>query len=265
MATKMPLVAPVYLPGQEPLPAGMSEADREQVQQMAKYQKYTLLAMESCATKAVMSGVLGFGLGAFFAMMSASFALDDPIRQTMAIENAKRMEETTKKDGKPGAPSKPSPSDAGVKTAPVVETSKAANPAAASAGTTAANGAPKSAILSKLPGSGSFKDLPPPPPPLPEASTMQSTKQYFIQTGKSMYSSGRGFGKVGALYSGIECLIEGYRAKNDIVNPVVAGLFAGGILARHSGPQAVMGGAVAFAAFSGAIDLFLRRETAEEP
>jgi hypothetical protein len=38
---------------------------------------------------------------------------------------------------------------------------------------------------------------------------------------------------------------------------------AGGILARHSGPRAVLGGGLAFAAFSAAIDLFLRREPAE--
>ena len=40
-------------------------------------------------------------------------------------------------------------------------------------------------------------------------------------------------------------------------------LIAGGILARNAGPKAVVGGGLAFAAFSAAIDLFLRRETAE--
>lgn len=48
-----------------------------------------------------------------------------------------------------------------------------------------------------------------------------------------------------------------------MVNPVAAGFVAGGILARNAGPRAVVGGGIAFAAFSGAIDLFLRRETAE--
>jgi import inner membrane translocase subunit TIM22 len=54
-----------------------------------------------------------------------------------------------------------------------------------------------------------------------------------------------------------------YRARNDMVNPVAAGFAAGGILAHSQGPRAALGGAVAFAAFSAAIDLFLRRETAE--
>ena len=48
-----------------------------------------------------------------------------------------------------------------------------------------------------------------------------------------------------------------------MVNPVAAGFVAGGVLARNSGPKAVLGGGLAFAAFSAAIDLFLRREPAE--
>ena len=54
-----------------------------------------------------------------------------------------------------------------------------------------------------------------------------------------------------------------YRAKNDIGNPVAAGLLAGGILSRNAGPKGMIGGAVAFAAFSAAIDMFLHRETSE--
>ena len=54
-----------------------------------------------------------------------------------------------------------------------------------------------------------------------------------------------------------------YRAKNDMVNPVVAGFMAGGILARNSGPKAAFGGGLAFAAFSAAIDMFMKRESSE--
>lgn len=35
-----------------------------------------------------------------------------------------------------------------------------------------------------------------------------STKQYFKEMGQKMWRSGRGFGKVGALYAGTECVIE---------------------------------------------------------
>lgn len=48
-----------------------------------------------------------------------------------------------------------------------------------------------------------------------------------------------------------------------MANSVAAGFIAGGILARKSGPKAAFGGGVAFAVFSAAIDLFLRREPAE--
>ena len=115
-------------------------------------------------------------------------------------------------------------------------------------------------------------------------STQQKARAIFKEMGQGMYKSGKGFGKVGALFAGIECVIESvssaypflvndrtlcactvsqYRARNDMVNPVAAGFVAGGILARNAGPKAVVGGGVAFAAFSAAIDLFLRRETAE--
>jgi len=48
-----------------------------------------------------------------------------------------------------------------------------------------------------------------------------------------------------------------------MTNPIAAGFVTGGILARNSGPRAAFGGGMAFAAFSAAIDLFMRRETAE--
>ncbi|TKY85679.1 hypothetical protein EX895_005219 [Sporisorium graminicola] len=186
MAHLRPLMAPVYVPGTEPLPPGVTEDDRAEMAKIAKWNKIANMTMESCPVKCAMSGAAGFGLGAFFSLMSTSFAVDDPLRRT----------------------------------------------------TLAANG-----LATGAAGAGA------------DMTTMQSTKEFFKQTGKSMYRSGKGFGKVGALYSGIECCIEAYRAKNDLVNPVAAGFAAGAILARNSGPKAAIGGGVAFAAFSGAIDM----------
>jgi len=57
--------------------------------------------------------------------------------------------------------------------------------------------------------------------------------------------------------------LDQYRAKNDMINPIAAGFVAGGVLARNSGPKAALGGGLAFAAFSAAIDLFIRREPSE--
>ena len=62
---------------------------------------------------------------------------------------------------------------------------------------------------------------------------------------------------------GLTLTLAQYRAKNDIINPVAAGFVAGGILARNSGPKAVFGGGLAFAAFSGVIDWFLHKPSSE--
>ncbi|KAL5483130.1 TIM22 [Sanghuangporus weigelae] len=177
-----PPLAPVFLPGKEPLPPGMTEEDRAQLMQAKKYQDLISIVPETCVFKTGMAGVAGFGLGAFFSLMSSSFAYEDPLLRSQAQVNA---------------------------------------------------------------------------------TTTQKARDIFKDMGKGMWRSGKGFGKVGALFAGLECAIESYRAKNDMVNPVVAGFIAGGILARNSGPKAALGGGAAFAAFSAAIDLFLKRESSE--
>ncbi|KZT21066.1 Tim17-domain-containing protein [Neolentinus lepideus HHB14362 ss-1] len=179
----LPLVAPIFPAGKEPLPPGMSEEEREQMMQMKKWQNMMTSGMESCAAKTVIAGAGGFAIGGFFSLMQASFAYEDPLlrQQAQAGWNNK-----------------------------------------------------------------------------------QKAAEVFKEMGRNMWKSGKGFGKVGALFAGIECVIESYRARNDMVNPVAAGFVAGGILARNAGPTAVVGGGVAFAAFSAAIDMFLRRETPEE-
>jgi mitochondrial import inner membrane translocase subunit TIM22 len=55
-----------------------------------------------------------------------------------------------------------------------------------------------------------------------------------------------------------------YRAKSDMVNPVLAGCLVGGWLARNNGPMAICGGCAAFAAFSYGIELYMHRETEDE-
>ncbi|KAI0090716.1 mitochondrial import inner membrane translocase subunit TIM22 [Irpex rosettiformis] len=176
---QLPLVPPLFPAGKEPLPPGWTEEDRANMMQAKQYQNWMQMGMESCAAKTIIAGVGGLAIGAFFSLMSSSFAYEDPLMR---------------------------------------------------------------ASLTRT----------------------QKASEIFKEMGRGMWRSGKGFGKVGALFAGIECVIESYRAKNDMVNPVAAGFVAGGILARNAGPRAVLGGGVAFAAFSGAIDLFLRRETAEE-
>ncbi len=82
--------------------------------------------------------------------------------------------------------------------------------------------------------------------------------------GTRSFSTAKNFGTVGALFSGIECGIEGLRAKNDMANGVAAGCVTGAILARNAGPQAAAIGCAGFAAFSAAIDAYLRMPPSDD-
>ncbi|GAA5824942.1 hypothetical protein JCM5353_002943 [Sporobolomyces roseus] len=95
-------------------------------------------------------------------------------------------------------------------------------------------------------------------------NTRQKAKVIFTDMGKGMWRQGKGFGMVGALYAGTECCVEGFRAKNDIWNSIWAGFISGGVLARNNGPKSMVLGGLGFAAFSAAIDSYLRRETPDE-
>ncbi|TFK80020.1 Tim17-domain-containing protein [Polyporus arcularius HHB13444] len=175
----LPMTAPIFPAGKEPLPPGITEEEREAYFQAKKYERWMSVSMESCVAKTAIAGAGGFVIGSFFSLMSSSFAYEDPmLRQNL--------------------------------------------------------------------------------------STPQKAREIMKEMGRGMWRSGKGFGKVGALFAGIECVFESYRARNDMVNPIAAGFVAGGVLARNAGPKAVLGGGLAFAAFSAAIDLFLRRETADE-
>lgn len=59
----LPGLAPLYLPGHEPVPPGTTNEEKEQMQQMVKYQRYMGMAMESCPVKVTLSG--GAGEAAF--------------------------------------------------------------------------------------------------------------------------------------------------------------------------------------------------------
>ncbi|KAF3927263.1 hypothetical protein ABW20_dc0108951 [Dactylellina cionopaga] len=78
----------------------------------------------------------------------------------------------------------------------------------------------------------------------------QQLKVGVRDMGSRSWSSAKGFGMVGALFAGTECVIESYRAKNDMVNPIVAGCATGGILGATGGPQAAAIGCAGFAAVS---------------
>lgn len=100
---------------------------------------------------------------------------------------------------------------------------------------------------------------------LPGSSTViadlpwrQQLKHGLKDMGKQTLSSAKNFGLIGAIFSGVECSIEGLRAKNDIWNGVAGGCLTGGALAMKAGPQAAAVGCAGFAAFSAAIDYYMR-------
>ena len=88
----------------------------------------------------------------------------------------------------------------------------------------------------------------------------QQLKVGLKDMGTRSLSSAKNFGKIGAIFSGVECGLEGLRAKNDFANPVAAGCITGGALAYKAGPQAAALGCAGFAAFSAAIEYYLRME-----
>ncbi|KAL0465593.1 Tim17/Tim22/Tim23/Pmp24 family domain-containing protein [Neurospora intermedia] len=92
----------------------------------------------------------------------------------------------------------------------------------------------------------------------------EQLKHGFKDMGQRSYSTAKNFAKVGALFSGIECGIEGLRAKNDLGNGVAAGCLTGAILAKNGGPQAAAVGCAGFAAFSAAIDAWMRMPSEED-
>jgi mitochondrial import inner membrane translocase subunit TIM22 len=86
----------------------------------------------------------------------------------------------------------------------------------------------------------------------------EQLRKGFKDMGSRSFSSAKNFGKVGAIFAGTECCIEGLRAKNDLSNGVIAGCITGGVLAAPAGPQAAAVGCAGFAAFSAAIDYYMR-------
>lgn len=112
---------------------------------------------------------------------------------------------------------------------------------------------PLSSTIPGAPGSTPIADLP----------MRQQLKLGLKDMGRSSYSSAKSFGMIGAIFAGTECCVEGLRAKNDIWNGVIGGCLTGGALARNAGPQAVGLGCVGFAAFSAAIDGYMRMDEEE--
>lgn len=96
--------------------------------------------------------------------------------------------------------------------------------------------------------------------PLPneEPKKARVVLKEMVQSARSKSASyAKGFGAVGLVFAGSECVIETYRAKHDAYNSAYAGCFSGGFLARSGGPKVMCFGCASFAAFSVLIDRFM--------
>lgn len=94
------------------------------------------------------------------------------------------------------------------------------------------------------------KDVPQAPFKEQVRYTMRATAE------KSMYWC-RNFAFITGVFGGSECLVEKFRGKHDMWNPVASGCITGAALQAHAGPQAALMGCGGFAAFSIVIDKFM--------
>ncbi|KAF1848006.1 mitochondrial import inner membrane translocase, subunit Tim17/22 [Cucurbitaria berberidis CBS 394.84] len=237
---------PGMLPGAMNPNAGMSEQEQQMVKMMQT-------SMESCIGKTVMAGVMGGGLGAMFGLFMASMRYDTPMSQPLPVTTPTPASTAKPSTAKPttGAvaaavkpvPAVPIPTIA----ASTVTSSSMSSTATATAASTTSAGASASAAINPYAAV-----------PLTDLPFKQQLKHGLRDMYRSSLSSGRNFAKVGAIFSGTECAIEGLRAKNDLYNGVAGGCITGGILARQAGPQAVAVGCAGFAVFSAAIDAYMR-------
>ncbi|KAF3039043.1 Mitochondrial import inner membrane translocase subunit tim22 [Didymella heteroderae] len=233
--------------------AGMSE-------QEVQMTKMIQASMESCVGKTVMAGVMGGGLGAMFGLFMASMRYDTPMGQPLATANpspvAAGAASTATKEAASNATA--STTAGAAKGSPITNAVRAAATSTATSSSTLPSAAATQAVSSSATAAAPAATSPFAQPGISDLPLKQQLKHGLRDMYRSSISSGKNFAKVGAIFSGTECAIEGLRAKNDLYNGVAGGCITGGVLARNAGPQAVVVGCAGFAVFSAAIDAYMR-------
>mmetsp|Transcript_33978 Transcript_33978/g.44854 ORF Transcript_33978/g.44854 Transcript_33978/m.44854 type:complete len:197 (+) Transcript_33978:146-736(+) len=92
---------------------------------------------------------------------------------------------------------------------------------------------------------------------VPQAPAREQLRMAYKATLEKSIGWAKNFAVVSAVFAGTECVIEKYRGKHDMMNPIISGCAAGAILSASQGPQAAAMGCMGFAAFSGVIELIL--------
>jgi len=95
-------------------------------------------------------------------------------------------------------------------------------------------------------------------PLTPDAKT-QSVREIFRDMKNTSLSHGKNFAIVGAMFVSVECAIESYRGKSDWKNGCSAGAITGGLIGLRAGFKPAFFGAAGFAAFSTAIDYYMKQ------
>ena len=199
--------------------------------------------------KTVMAGVMGGGLGAMFGLFMASMRYDTPMGQPLPTANASPVAG--------GAATAAKDAAGAAKGTPITNAVRAAATNTAASTSTLPSAAATQAISSGGAATAPAATSPFAQPGISDLPLKQQLKHGLRDMYRSSISSGKNFAKVGAIFSGTECAIEGLRAKNDLYNGVAGGCITGGVLARNAGPQAVVVGCAGFAVFSAAIDAYM--------
>ncbi|OWF42290.1 mitochondrial import inner membrane translocase subunit Tim22-like [Mizuhopecten yessoensis] len=95
--------------------------------------------------------------------------------------------------------------------------------------------------------------------PMSTMSTETPTTKMVLKEMKARsLSYGKNFAIIGAMFATTECVIESYRGKTELINGTLSGGIVGGVLGIRAGLKAGVIGSLGFAAFSTAIDYYMR-------
>ncbi|CAH1275595.1 unnamed protein product [Diabrotica balteata] len=95
------------------------------------------------------------------------------------------------------------------------------------------------------------------PASVTDTAEPQTARQVFREMKTTTLGYAKNFAVIGALFSGVECIIESSRGKSDWKNGTYAGAVTGGLIGLRAGVKAGVVGAMGFAAFSTAIDYYM--------
>lgn len=89
---------------------------------------------------------------------------------------------------------------------------------------------------------------------VPQAPLREQIRTGFKSTLGKSGGWAKSFGILTAAFGGVECVVEKYRGKHDVWNPMLSGCVVGGTMSAKGGPAAACIGCAGFAGFSLIVD-----------